>query len=105
MCANYPVEPTEYKRRAYKAFFDSLRYTMPCRVCRRHYCDMQRVLPIDSFLGSRACLLHWIYILHNQVNRRLGKVSPSLGSVFLKADRVRVTKTSRGNKKRVVKLK
>lgn len=53
----------------------------PCEKCRANLkLELQRC-PIDDFLDSNHKLFWWTYLLHDQVNRRLGKVSPPYDTI------------------------
>lgn len=49
----------------------SLRYSLPCPLCKKHYTEYFAKTPITSF--NRDTIRLWLYNLHNQVNERTGK--------------------------------
>lgn len=69
----YPQEPTYTHKKAAKEFFESLQVLIPCPVCREHYADHLKELPITPHLDSRKDLFKWTVVIHNAVNKDLGK--------------------------------
>jgi len=57
--------------RVWTNLFTSLRYSLPCPLCKKHYTVYHSSNPIQSF--SRDFIRNWLYNLHNEVNTRLGK--------------------------------
>lgn len=74
-----PVEPTIEQQRSYVDFYRSLGDVIPCPACRVHYKAYLDEHPIDA--SSREALTRWVYDLHDSVNRRRGKTSPSRQAV------------------------
>jgi hypothetical protein len=81
----YPVEPTSEDRQAYRSYFMSLRFVLPCKYCRDSYSkfvdgsdehDKEYKLKItdDEYnnLSNRDSLTKWGWRLHNRVNFKLG---------------------------------
>ena len=71
---NYPVTPTKEQRRQYSHFVLSLRWVLPCVHCRNNFHKNLR----DCRFGKRCFkdrdhFSRFIFRLHNQVNRMLGK--------------------------------
>lgn len=69
----YPVKPTYAEKKAAKDFFESLRFLIPCPICRDHYNAHLEKYPLSPHLDTRKDLLHWTILLHNEVNKKLGK--------------------------------
>jgi hypothetical protein len=69
----YPDEPTYADKKAAKELYNSFSLLLPCPICRSHYVEILKAMPIDSFLDKRASLLEWTLNVHNQVNKKLGK--------------------------------
>lgn len=69
----YPTEPTYGHKKAAKDFFESLRFLIPCPVCREHYETHLEKYPITPHLDRRTDLFRWTILLHNEVNKVLGK--------------------------------
>ena len=46
---------------------------LPCEACRRRYKELFATYPIEPFLTSKQSLVTWVVMIHNQVNKRLGK--------------------------------
>ena len=69
----YPSEPTYVHKKAAKEFFESLQVLIPCPVCREHYAEHLQKAPLTPHLDSRTDLFKWTVVLHNAVNKSLGK--------------------------------
>ena len=84
-------------RDAYKRFFDVLGDILPCGVCRQRYVRtrkgaLQRLrtkFGVRSPYSSRDAMIRFAYLLHDEVNRELGKKSPPLRSVISRCERCR----------------
>jgi hypothetical protein len=69
----YPSEPTYAHKKAAKEFFESLQYLIPCPICREHYQQHLEKFPLTPHLDRRSDLFRWTVLLHNEVNKKLGK--------------------------------
>jgi hypothetical protein len=69
----YPKEPTYAEKRAAKEFYESLVHLIPCPICKLHYAQHLKDLPISASLDSREDLFRWTVTIHNKVNKDLGK--------------------------------
>lgn len=69
----YPDKPTPKHKSAARAFFGSLATLLPCAGCRRHYEQYYKRHFSSASIESRDRLVRWVYDLHEEVNRRLGK--------------------------------
>jgi hypothetical protein len=69
----YPNEPTYTHKKAAKEFYESLQVVVPCPICREHYAQHLKDMPITPHLDSRKDLFKWTVVLHNAVNKDLGK--------------------------------
>lgn len=70
---SYPDYPTNKQKRHYESFFKSFNTVLPCSVCRKSFNVYYTKLPIKKFLRDRLHLTYWVYIIHQKVNRKLGK--------------------------------
>lgn len=70
---NYPKNPTNYHKQAYRDFFNSLKDVIPCESCRKHYAKNIQNYPITPNLDSKRKLVEWLIQIHNQVNMSLNK--------------------------------
>ena len=57
--------------RIWIALLASLRYSLPCPQCKKHYNDYYSSNPITTF--NLTTIRSWLYNLHNQVNTRTDK--------------------------------
>ena len=64
-------KPTQQEKREVKSIFLSLEKELPCSICRASYKELTIRYPIDDYLSSRKKLLTWLYIIRDQVNRKL----------------------------------
>jgi hypothetical protein len=69
----YPGKPTYGNKKAAKEFYESLTFLIPCPVCREHYAEFLKSMPISPFLDTRDDLFKWTVAIHNNVNEKLGK--------------------------------
>ena len=75
---NYPEKPNAENIENHLAFFENLKFTLPCENCRKHYIKFYENNKIDDSLVSRQKLIEWVLDLHNDVNRRNNKPQWSL---------------------------
>lgn len=75
----YPEEPTPHERKQYIDFFKSLEGVIPCPQCRQHYGEYIKSNPIHA--EDTDDMSRWVYNLHDKVNKRNGKTSPSYQEV------------------------
>lgn len=78
----YPASPSKATAEAYKSFFTSLHHVIPCKKCASHYMDHLQELPIDGYLTDTSSLFEWTVLLHNIVNRQLGKPEMSVANAY-----------------------
>jgi len=76
MSFNYPVKPTLEEKKNYYKFFLSLKHVLPCKYCRLNYRKNLKAVPLTmKTMKSRDTLSKWLYDLHEEINRMLGKKS------------------------------
>jgi hypothetical protein len=56
-----------------RAFYESLVDVIPCPICRQHYEDNLKTMPLDEPIKSRMGLVKWVFDMHNKINVQLGK--------------------------------
>lgn len=83
--ANYTPE----KKKEYIAYFTGLKDILPCSYCRISYTYFLQLLPIENYLDTRLHAMYWGYLLHNLVNTKLEKTSPSFIDVLKQYDKYR----------------
>jgi len=69
----YSENPTNEEQKSAVEFFRSFTYMLPCPICRTHYSQFMKDVPVEDHVGSRQDLIHWLFDLHNKVNVQLGK--------------------------------
>jgi hypothetical protein len=69
----YPDIPSETDIINYYNFFSNLWQVIPCYKCSLNYKNHLKELPIDSYLSSKMKLFEWTVLVHNIVNKELGK--------------------------------
>ncbi len=57
--------------RIWTNLLSSLRYSLPCPLCKKHFTEYFNRTPITTF--NRDFIRSWLFNLHNQVNERTGK--------------------------------
>ena len=73
---NYPVNPTLKQKREYLSFFKSLKNILPCKYCRINYVNNLKSVPLTmATMKDRETLSIWLYNLHEEINKMLGKRS------------------------------
>jgi hypothetical protein len=84
----YSKNPSYTDKKCAKEFYESLAYLLPCSICREHYRKHLTEHPITTFLDSRTDLIKWTIMIHNKVNKMLGKVEWSLEEVLTYYEKV-----------------
>jgi len=73
----YPTQPTAFDKQNYRKFFEAIGNILPCCYCSKSYSEFiqsdDTVLTDDVFV-NRHNLTHWLYRLHNRVNKKLGTI-------------------------------
>ena len=69
----YTDKPTERQKRNMKNFYESMVDVIPCPICRHHYEQNLKELPIDEALNSHMGLIVWVWTMHNKINVQLEK--------------------------------
>ena len=69
----YPVEPSHAHKKSAKEFFESLKFLIPCPICKEHYVTHLNKYPLTPHLDRRSDLFKWTILLHNEVNKAIGK--------------------------------
>ncbi len=73
---NYPVEPTNKDKENYMRFYKSIGDVLPCRYCRENFIKNLKKVPLTiETMKSRDSLSKWVYELHEEINKMLGKNS------------------------------
>jgi hypothetical protein len=82
MSFNYPVSPDAKQRRQYAAYIRSMGNVLPCGTCRQNYADNLCAAGFGpAVLRDRDSFSRFVYRLHDEVNKLLGKKSPTFESV------------------------
>jgi hypothetical protein len=69
----YNPEPSKQEQEDAIKFYTSLKTMLPCGICRAHYSEFLREMPVEDAVASRDHLIYWVFRLHNKVNVNLGK--------------------------------
>jgi hypothetical protein len=73
---NYPVKPTKEDITNYFNYFNNIKHILPCRYCRDNLKKNLKKLPLTkAVFKNRDTLSKWVYLLHEEVNKMLGKKS------------------------------
>lgn len=74
----YPEHPSKEDKQHYKIYFQTLKYVLPCCVCRKHYTEHTQIGGdfeiTDEVFDNKTTLTLWLYELHKHVNKSLGMV-------------------------------
>lgn len=69
----YTDKPTPRQKTNMKNFYESMVDVIPCPICRHHYEQNLKELPIDEALNSHMGLITWVWTMHNKINVQLDK--------------------------------
>lgn len=73
MAAHYPIAPTYAEQTEMKYYLIGLPASLPCEICKEHLREWLATHSIDSAIQNRKSLFNYIFEMHNNVNKRLGK--------------------------------
>lgn len=74
---SFAAKYTPSQKDAFVSFMHLLSELLPCHECRLHLRENLQRFPLTaSHLHNRDTLFRWTYLLHDMVNRQLGKISP-----------------------------
>jgi len=85
---NYPTNPTQNDIDNYYNFFDSIKYVLPCDLCKTNYSYHLNNFSLLNALQSRNLLIKWLIDIHNETNKLLGKKQLSYDTALKKIDKV-----------------
>lgn len=71
MTLRFPEKPTKQESETLRSFFYTFAQLYPCGECARHFQQLIRELPPQ--VGSRKGASNWLCVVHNEVNKSLGK--------------------------------
>ncbi len=69
----YSTSPSSEEQEAAIKFYESLTTVIPCPICREHYKYFLQQMPVRNAVKTRDDLILWVYNIHNEVNKKLGK--------------------------------
>jgi len=73
---NYPINPTNDDKENYYNYFKSLKNILPCKYCRTNLLKNFKNLKFNkSKFKNRDTLSRFVYDLHEEINKMLGKKS------------------------------
>ena len=85
---NYPINPTQQDIDNYYDFFYSLKFVLPCEICKKHYSNNLLKHNLIGALKTRNTLIRWLIDIHNDINYELGKPILSYDKALQKLDKV-----------------
>ena len=68
----YDETPTEEEQKAAANIFNSLKFMIPCPICRHHYSMILKTDPVEPVVVSRTKLVQWAFQIHNRVSKEIG---------------------------------
>tara|TARA_B100001778_G_C18471529_1_gene576008 strand:- start:256 stop:831 length:576 start_codon:yes stop_codon:yes gene_type:complete len=87
---NYPPNPSSEDKKNYKSWLFSLENTLPCKYCRENFpTNIKQAGWNDNVMDSRLSFSKFCYDLHCEVNKMLGKDSPSFEEIRDKFEMLR----------------
>ena len=73
---NYPVKPTREQKIQYFKFVKSVGTVLPCKYCRENFKKNIKSVPLTmGTMKNRHTFSLWMYNLHEEINKMLGKKS------------------------------
>ena len=76
MSFNYPTNPTNLEKKAYRNYMLNLKNVLPCGKCRNNLKENYKKLPLTmSNMRNRETFSKYVYDLHELINDMLGKKS------------------------------
>lgn len=69
----YSPTPSKEEQSAVIQFYRSLEFVIPCPICRAHYSKFLKDMPVENHVANRDALVKWLFDVHNNVNKQLGK--------------------------------
>ena len=76
MSFNYPINPTNIQKQKYTQLLLNFQYTLPCKYCRINLKNNFKKFPLtDTIFENRNNFSRYIFNLHEQINKMLGKKS------------------------------
>ena len=76
MSFNYPINPSPIQKQKYKQLLLNFQYTLPCKYCRINLKNNFKKFPLTNIIfESRNNFSRYIFNLHEQINKMLGKKS------------------------------
>lgn len=76
MSFNYPINPTREEKKNCENFIFSLQKMLPCKYCRENFFNnLEKINYSKKVYKNRNTFSRFIYSLHEEVNRVLGKSS------------------------------
>ena len=85
---NYPINPTQQDIDNYYDFFYSLKFVLPCEICKKHFSNNLLKHNLIGALKTRNTLIRWLIDIHNNINYELGKPILSYDKALQKLDKV-----------------
>ena len=84
---NYPDNPTQNDIDNYYTFFDSLKHTLPCNLCKVNYSNHLYKHSLLKGLKNKKSLIKWLIDIHNENNQLLNKPILSYEKALCKLDK------------------
>lgn len=73
---NYPLTPSTFEKKNYRAIIINLQYTLPCRYCRDNLTNNLKKKPLlMKHMKTRETFSKFVYELHETINKMLNKES------------------------------
>ena len=70
---SYPEQPNAITKRKYYDFIQNLPVFLPNAEIRKSFGALINEYPVQPYLKTRDSLVHWVYFIHNRVNRMIGR--------------------------------
>jgi hypothetical protein len=70
---SYPVQPNAVTKRKYYDFIQNLPVFLPNAEIRKSFGALINEYPVQPYLKTRDSFVHWVFFIHNRVNRKIGR--------------------------------
>lgn len=70
---NYPDIPTDFQKNITEKFYNSLKYILPCQICRMGLTKIMARHSINNYVSTKEDLIKWVEFVYKEVNGHVSK--------------------------------
>lgn len=86
IAAAYDDQPSNTVRNNMKTFIQVLPFILPCDTCKDDAYNYIKHINIDDAVKNKTTLVHFFYMFHNDVNKRLNKPQIQFNNILKDPD-------------------